>query len=131
MAHPLLVETVTGRSMAELRAARDAVDAADMVELRLDGVADIDVAGALTGRKLPVIVTCRARWEGGRFDGSEDDRLRILGEALTLGADYVDVEWRADRRPLAGADRRRIVLSHHHFDGVPADLAARVRAMRA
>jgi hypothetical protein len=37
--------------MAELRAARDAVTRADMVELRLDGVEDIDVAGALGGRR--------------------------------------------------------------------------------
>ena len=47
----LLCETVTGRSMAELIAARDAATAADMVELRLDGVADLDVAGALAGRR--------------------------------------------------------------------------------
>jgi 3-dehydroquinate dehydratase len=51
--------------MAELRAARDAVKDADLVELRLDGVADLDVAGALAGRRRPVIVTCRPSWEGG------------------------------------------------------------------
>ena len=45
----LLCETVTGRSMAELLAARDGATRGDMVELRLDGVADLDVAGALAG----------------------------------------------------------------------------------
>ena len=67
-----LVETVTGRTMAELIAARDAATRADMVELRLDGVEDVNVRGALSGRRLPVIVTCRAAWEGGHFDGSEE-----------------------------------------------------------
>lgn len=125
-----VVETVTGRTMAELRAARDRASA-DLVELRLDGVGDVDVAGALAGRATPVIVTCRPVWEGGRFDGSEDERLGILAEAIRQGAEFVDVEFLADRRRFAGADRARLVLSFHDFDGMPADLVDRVRAMQA
>ena len=94
-------ETVTATTVAELRSARDAVVSADMVELRLDGVSDVDVAGALQGRSRPAIVTCRPVWEGGRFDGSEEARLRLLAEATRLGAEFVDVEWRADRRSLS------------------------------
>ena len=132
MTRPLLCETVTGSTLAELRAARDASTGADMVELRLDGVADLDVAGALAGRRTPVVVTCRASWEGGRFDGAEEDRRRILTEALTHGADYVDVEWKAGWDDLVRHEGgRRIVLSHHDFEGMPADLEARHRAMRA
>ncbi len=125
-----ICETVTASSMAELRAARDRATAADLVELRLDGVADASVAGALDGRARPVIVTCRPSWEGGAFQGSEAERLRILGEAIRLGAEFVDVEWRADRRTLPSSDRTRLVLSHHDFHGLPADLPARVRSMR-
>jgi len=69
-----LCETVTGATMRELLAARDAATAGDMVELRLDGVRDLDVDGALRGRRVPAVVTCRAAWEGGRFDGSEEER---------------------------------------------------------
>jgi 3-dehydroquinate dehydratase / shikimate dehydrogenase len=126
----LVVETVTGPRMADLRRARDCARG-DLVELRLDLVADLDVAGALQGRKRPVIVTCRPAWEGGGFTGSEDERMRVLGEAIQLGADYVDLEWRADRRQLPHGERTHIVLSHHDFDGIPADLPDRVRAMRA
>lgn len=126
-------ETVTATTMAGLRSARDAVVSADLVELRLDGVTDVDVAGALEGRTRPVIVTCRPVWEGGRFDGGEEARLRLLAEAMRLGAEFVDVEFRADRRslpqPTGGATR--VVLSVHDFQGVPGDLADRVRAMRA
>src|SRR6186997_2151055 len=116
--------------MAELRAARDEVTRADMVELRLDGVQDVDVAGVLAGRKLPVIVTCRPTWEGGRFDGSEERRHVILGEALDRGAEYVDIEWRAGFTDLITRDPRRVVLSSHDFQRVPDDLAARATAMR-
>jgi 3-dehydroquinate dehydratase/shikimate dehydrogenase len=125
----MLVETVTGRTMAELIAARDGVTRADMVELRLDGVEDIDVAGALAGRILPVIVTCRPAWEGGRFDGSEQRRHSILREALDRSAEYVDVEWRAGFTDLIALDSRRVVLSSHDFQRVPDDLTARAAAM--
>jgi len=136
MTNSLLCETVTGQSMADLRAARDAA-VADMVEVRLDGVADIDVAGALQGRRKPVIVTCRPQWEGGQFTGTEDERRRILTEAMTRGAEFVDVEWAALRgihkagfADLVRIDPARVVVSSHDFDGVPIDLERRVRDMR-
>ena len=130
MRHSLLVETVTGQTMAGLIAARDAAAAVDLVELRLDGVADLDVRGALSGRRLPVIATCRPTWEGGRFDGSEERRQAVLMEALDAGAEYVDVEWRAGFTEVVRKDPARVVLSSHDFGGVPADLMSRARVMR-
>jgi len=117
--------------MAELRRHRDLVTDADIVELRLDSVSDPDVAGALAGRRLPVIITCRPTWEGGGFRGSEHERRRLLEQALQLGADFVDVEWRADFADVVATHPGRIILSTHDFDGVPDDLAERARAMRA
>jgi 3-dehydroquinate dehydratase/shikimate dehydrogenase len=132
---PLLVETVTGATVAELVAARDAATRADMVELRLDGVSDLtpaSVAAVLDGRRLPVIATCRPEWEGGRFGGGEKDRLSILQAALDGGAEYVDLEWRAGFTDLLAQTRgRRVVLSSHDFNGAPADLASQADAMRA
>lgn len=138
MTTPRICETVVGPTVETLVRARDAVVAADMVELRLDGVEDVDAAGALSGRRLPAVVTCRPTWEGGRFDGPEHVRYRILHEALAAGAEFVDVEWRALSGPegpafqaLLAAYSDRVVLSSHDFSGVPSDLPARVRAMRA
>jgi 3-dehydroquinate dehydratase/shikimate dehydrogenase len=127
----LLCETLTADSMAGLIAARDAATAGDMLELRLDGVEDLDVAGALAGRTRPVLVTCRPTWEGGRFNGTEEERARILLDALDRGAEYVDVEWKAAcAASLIARDRARVVVSSHDFAGVPVDLEARVAAMR-
>jgi 3-dehydroquinate dehydratase/shikimate dehydrogenase len=118
--------------MSELRRRRDLITDADLVELRLDSVDDPDVAAALSGRTLPVVVTCRASWEGGGFTGSEEERRRLLKQALDLGADYVDVEWRAGFDELLAYEHgRRIVVSAHDFHGVPADLREQARAMRA
>ena len=101
MAEPQLCVTVAGPTMEDLRRSRDAASDADLVELRLDLVDRPDVAGAIQGRRTPVIVTCRAQWEGGRFDGSEEDRRRILESAADRGAEYVDVEAAAAFAPDA------------------------------
>jgi len=133
MSAPRLCITVNGATTAELRARRDAIADADLIEMRIDGVGDPDVAGAIAGRRRPVIVTCRAAWEGGAFTGPEETRARLLSEALTLGAEYVDVEWRAEcLRDLLAADHgRRVIVSTHDFQGIPHDLDDRIRAMLA
>ena len=66
-------------------------------------------------------------WEGGAFRGAEEERLRLLADALEAGAEYVDVEWKALSPAFAGGRHRdRIVVSMHDFSGIPEDLAERV-----
>lgn len=125
-----LCVTVTAETMAELRARRDDVADADLVELRLDTVKDPSAAAALAGRTKPVIVTCRHQSQGGSFAGTEEERRAILGEALSLGAEYVDLEWNlscADLMERTGG--RRVILSHHDFSGMPADVHDKAQAM--
>ena len=127
-----LCATVTADTMAELRTRRDRVGDADLVELRLDSVRDPSAAAALAGRRKPVIITCRPKSEGGMFEGSEEERRRILTEALTLGAEFVDLEWRGSCADLiTHTGGRRIVLSHHDFQGTPVDVHDTAHAMLA
>lgn len=111
---------------AALAALRQAVGRADLAELRLDLMAEFDLPQLLAGRPLPVIVTCRPPREGGRWPGSEAERLDVLRQAAALGADYVDLEWDA-AHAIASLDRSRtqVILSRHDFAAMPADLAAR------
>jgi 3-dehydroquinate dehydratase/shikimate dehydrogenase len=120
--------------MSALRTARDAASPdADLVELRLDHVERPDVAGALAGRTRPVIVTCRASWEGGAFKGSEDERRTILETSLAGGAEYVDVEAAAAFTPdlISAHGGRRIVVSRHDFDAPPRDVEPAYRHLRS
>ena len=119
--------------MDELRRARDAAAHADLVEVRLDGVDHPDVTGALEGRRRPVVVTCRPTWEGGQFDGSEEERRRLLAEAVTAGAEFVDVEFRAAcAADLVRLRRGRgIIVSAHTFGPALPDVAASFDALRA
>jgi 3-dehydroquinate dehydratase / shikimate dehydrogenase len=129
-----LVVTVTGRTMAELRRARDAAAAhADVIELRLDGVDRPDIAGALDGRLRPVIVTCRPRWEGGQFDGSEQERQQLLVAAAHADAEFVDVEFRAEfAGDLVRTRRGRgVIVSMHLLNPAENDYPNRLAALRA
>jgi 3-dehydroquinate dehydratase/shikimate dehydrogenase len=128
---PRVCVTVSADTTAELRRRRDEVHHGDLVELRLDTVRDPDIHGALAGRPRPVVITCRAAWEGGHFRGSEDERIRLLTAAWDAGAEFVDIEAAA---PAASAflERtagRRVVLSMHDFGGVPSDLEERAGSL--
>ncbi|MEZ5418736.1 MAG: type I 3-dehydroquinate dehydratase [Vicinamibacterales bacterium] len=131
MSTTLLCATVTATSMADLRRRRDAVAGADLVELRLDGIDDLDVEGALAGRQRPVIVTFRPTWQGGRYEGDEATRVAVLERAWDLGAEWVDVEHGAAEAFVRRTAGRRIVRSYHDFAGVPADASARLRDLLA
>lgn len=127
-----LAGSVMARTLPELLRLRDAQRGVDLVELRLDAMTAPDVPGALVGRIAPTIVTCRPTWEGGHYSGGESERLALLQQALAHGAEFIDVEWRATSAAALCAEHgSRVVLSTHDFDGVPRDLADRVRHMLA
>lgn len=105
---------------------------ADLAELRLDLMQSFDLPRLLAERPLPVIVTCRPAREGGKWRGSEAERLAVLRQAAALGAEYVDLEWDVATE-AATLDRRQtqVILSRHDFAGMPADLSAQAAALWA
>ncbi len=103
---------------AEMQEARRA--GADLCELRLDYLKSPDVARLLSSRPLPVIATARPAWEGGRFEGTEADRVGLLEDACLNGAEYVDLEFRAYKD--ISRRQAKLILSYHDFEGTPADL---------
>jgi 3-dehydroquinate dehydratase type I len=100
---------------------------ADIVELRLDGMADPDLPRLVAAKAGKIVVTNRHRAEGGRFEGPEERRVGLLREAVSLGADFVDIEARTDRSLReslfrAAADRgnaTEVILSYHLVTGTP------------
>lgn len=100
-----------------------------LIEIRADRLPEEEITGAVRAASRPVIVTIRTREEGGFFEGSEADRLRILERALSAGARFVDVEWEGPLASLAaGPDAARVVLSHH---GAPCELERLLPLYRA
>ena len=98
----------------------------DVVEIRLDGMAEPEVAKCCALLRKPLLFTNRPVWEGGGFAGFEDDRMSPLFDAVELHAAYVDFELRADpmlrSRLLKAMESAptRMILSWHDFKGTPS-----------
>ncbi len=106
-------------------------DGVDAIELRIDTMMAPDLERLLTcPRSLPVVVTVRPQWEGGKFQGTENERIKLLEEASRLGAEAVDVEHRAKSLPGLH-ERTSLILSYHDFEGTPANLNEIRRDMEA
>jgi 3-dehydroquinate dehydratase/shikimate dehydrogenase len=103
---------------------RFVAEGAKLVEWRLDlQRKPFDVAKLLAQRPGPVIVTVRLPADGGKWTGPENERRRILNDAIAAGAEYVDLE--ADTASIItrrGSTKR--IVSYHNFDETPSDLDA-------
>ncbi len=95
---------------------------AELVELRLDYIGrSIDISRLLKNRPTPVVVTCRRKEDGGRWDRSEEERLMLLRSAIAMGVEYVDLEEdTAALVPRYGKTKR--IVSHHDFEKTPSNL---------
>jgi 3-dehydroquinate dehydratase/shikimate dehydrogenase len=93
---------------------------ADCVEVRLDYLKQPQEAANTRWDRLPipVIATCRGRERGGEFDGSLDEEIRILEQAVRNGAQFADIDYRV-AKPLAGA---QVIASFHDFEKTPAEI---------
>lgn len=123
----MICVSVFAPHMAEmLKEIRSAKKVADVIELRLDGLAGPDIARLInTCRPLPVVVTNRSTKEGGRFNGPEKERLGILAQAVSLGADFIDLEW-GTAKPyrdelLSQKGSTSVIFSYHDFAGTPPE----------
>ncbi|MFQ5686680.1 MAG: shikimate dehydrogenase, partial [Candidatus Scalindua sp.] len=76
---------------------------------------------SLKSKTKPVIVTNRPEREGGRFNGSEQDRLRLLQKAIDMGVDYVDVEYDSIKQIIRRRNSK-VIISYHNFKETPQGL---------
>ncbi|KKG08605.1 type I 3-dehydroquinate dehydratase [Methanosarcina sp. 2.H.A.1B.4] len=108
---------------------------ADILEIRLDllGIRDLERAAEIireikSEAGLPVIATNRSRAEGGKWEGTEEDRTGLLTDSLSLkdGPDAVDIELSASREERdkvikAAKDHgKTVIVSSHDFSKTPS-----------
>lgn len=110
-------------------------EGADLVELRLDlclehGASASDCIAAIPRLALPTVFTIRHASEGGRWSGSEAERLVLLSTADLAGAAYVDIEL-AHHQPGWRPARAKLILSFHDFHSMGGDLVNIVARQRA
>jgi 3-dehydroquinate dehydratase/shikimate dehydrogenase len=120
--------TAPGTDQALSAAGRAKEGGADMVEYRLDAMerGRLDLARLVRESSLDAVVTFRLPEDGGagRFgEVDEAERVRLLREALSHGAAYVDIE-HGHEAALAGLSgvEGRLIVSHHDFEGTPGEV---------
>ena len=93
-----------------------------MVELRLDYIdGEVNLRQLLAERPCAAIVACRRAADGGKFTGSEQERLSLLQTAIAEGTEYVDLEHDiAASIPRWGQTKR--IVSFYDFHKTPDDL---------
>ncbi|NNJ24506.1 type I 3-dehydroquinate dehydratase [Alienimonas chondri] len=93
---------------------------AKLVEYRLDWLkGPVDVAALIADRPTPVVLTCRRREDGGKWKGTEEQRLGLLRQAILAEPEFVDLEGDvAPKVPRFGKAKR--VVSHHDMKGTPS-----------
>jgi 3-dehydroquinate dehydratase / shikimate dehydrogenase len=122
-----ICSSIAARSVRDaLTAARSVPPWVNLVEIRLDALPSPDASPFLRRPRPPVIITNRRKDEGGAFGGSAHDQMKILGDALTQGAEYVDAEfsWGTQfiKKLQSKAGKSSVICSYHNMATTPHDL---------
>ena len=71
-----------------------------------------------------ILATCRRHQNHGKFNGSIEEQIRILGAAVAAGACAVDVEIESAENVAeslaAFRGQARLLISYHNFEGTPS-----------
>ena len=123
---------VCARDVDEMRdAIKRAAEVADIIELRLDCLDDIDAASRILDQarsfRRPLILTLRCAEQGGHSSLEYDSRRRFWSSLKPPAADcFFDLEYNLVEDLSSGeafaANWQQVVCSHHDFNGVPPDL---------
>jgi len=98
----------------------------DVVEVRLDTMRIPQVRECCDLLTKPLLFTHRPDWEGGEFEGPEDERIEPLFEAIKAKAAFVDFELNGGSRyrnqlldTMEGSDTK-MIISCHDFQETPS-----------
>lgn len=102
---------------------------AKLAELRLDYLLrTVDLNRLVNDRPTETVITCRRPVDGGKWRGSEEDRIILLRSAIVTGVEYVDIE-----EDIASQIRRygktKRIISYHNLKETPSNLEAIYESM--
>src|SRR5271156_2134426 len=112
----------TRHRMMQAEIQEAAKQGAKLIELRLDFLSKApDFKRLLDKRPCPMIATYRRQQDGGRWVGSEEQRMMLLRQAIVAGFDFVDLEIDIiDQIPRFGKTQR--IVSYHNIREMPEKL---------
>lgn len=71
----------------------NAANQCDLVEVCLDKLhKEPDVKEMIAGAKKPILISCRNAEEGGNFDGTDEERMMLLRQAILAEPAYIELD---------------------------------------
>src|SRR5262245_21595315 len=135
---------VCARDLDRMRdAVERAADAADIIELRLDCLDEVEISARdlarLGGGARSLILTLRSAEQGGHTSLDYDSRRRFWTSLKPSGTDcFFDLEYDLVQEFASAqssypfeADWKWVICSHHEFEGIPPNLHGIYEAMAA
>ena len=129
----ICIPIVASTTKAALAQMEKGAPLADVLELRIDLIRDIDLEQLMNGKRsgMRILVTNRREDEGGGFSSSERERIELLKDAVALGADYVDIEASTEKKLIGDVrtqiekhhNRTKWIISSHDFSGTSSEKA--------
>lgn len=85
----------------------------DLVELCLDRlIKEPDVGDLLEGIDKPILISCRTKRDGGQFEGTDEQRMTILRQAIIADPAYIELDFEtAQAIPRFGNVKRVIAYT--------------------
>lgn len=98
---------------------------ADVAELWLDQIGDLNLKTLLKTKPLPVVCVCKRVVDKGEFAGGFTALADMLLEAIECGTDYVDIPMsmpeKLSKKVVQEARKKKckVIISHHDFSTTP------------
>ncbi len=133
--NPKICVPVGAETLEELRAkTKCAADVADIVELRVDYLRDIEIeklASFIDSVSTQTLLTYRPKEQGGKSGANLEKRIEFWTKAKNFSATFFDFELDLATILKDGGelDWRRVIVSHHDFEKTPDDLEKIYEAM--
>ena len=116
------------------KAMKEIAGKADMAELWLDYIKDLDIADLLKNKPLPVLCVCKMPAEKGKFRGTRAQAVDLLVKAAEFGAEYIDISHSSysNQKSQIRNHKSTLILSYHNFTKTPplTTLIKKAEAMR-
>jgi len=116
---------VVGKTLDEfLDNLKKTENVSDFVELRVDYIEKLkpeDIGIIYEAKSKEAIFTCRPKNEGGRFAGSENERIEIFNSAKNLDFEYIDIELETLKiNQIERNPKTKLIVSYHNFQETPS-----------
>ena len=84
----------------------------DIVEVCLDRLIKVpDVGEMISGFDKPIMVSCRRQQDGGQWEGTDEERMTLLRNAIVAGPEYIELDYETAKGiPRFGNTQR--VIAH-------------------